>query len=378
MPLGSHLLPLLLLPLLPLQDGSVTADDSAAVEVAEDGSALEEPTPPPVAQPTEHSAAWLGIIGEPWRSLDDPGARTLPDPLRQLPGKREAVFESLASPRFFIVRHLSEVEDAIDAFVRDEEAMNRQGELIPLADRVLEGANGETLVFDCEWTWNSLTARVSAIYVPIESGRVRSLWLVTTEDTPFETLQAELEAALMRHDEPSGPAPPASYSALLNDHAISFDLRITDEIRLQPVEMVEADHADFVHQILEENTEFLGSHTRQWQDEDHGTKLSYQIVVHDLNLGPDPAFVHWLSSVFQLFLREDEEEGDVPVELIHLENARTEIVDDETLKRHFVNNRRASQAGVILEVVLPRSPYARARRLSWVRLERTGRFPAFE
>ena len=272
-----------------------------------------------------------------------------------------------------MLQKLGHREDAIDAFVQDEESMNRPGgELIPLADRALEGMDGEPLVFDCEWIWGSITSRISAIYVPIESGRLRSLWLVTAEDTPFETLQAELEATLLRLDEPSTPALPERYSALLNDHTISFNLCFADEIRLRPVEMVEADHADFVHQILAENTEFFGSHARQWQDEERGTKLSYQVVVHDLNLGPDPAFLHWLSSVFQLYLREDKEKGDVPVELIHLERARTEVVDDQTLKRHFENNVRASAAGVILEVVLPRSPYARARRLSWVRAKEDG------
>jgi hypothetical protein len=345
---GSNLLPFLLLPLLSFS----LAGTSVPEEV-----------------PTEYSPAWLGVLDETWRSLDNPGASTLPEPMRRLVGRKEAIFESITESRLFFVRTFADCEMPIDAFVGDEEVMNSEGEFIPLADRALEGANGEMISFDCEWVRDSVTARISALYTFTASGEVRSLWLMAADDTPFEELQAELQAIVERFEEGPGQSLPESYTAILNGHQLSFNVSVADEIQLQPVESIDADHALFVTDVMEANPQFQSSHTRQWRDEERDVMLSYQVVSHDLSIGPDRAFVQWLSTNFQIFLREDERKWDIPVELIHLEEARTEVVDDETLEQHIQNNLRGPQVGVVLEIVIPRSPYARVCRLSWSRLQ---------
>ena len=387
MPIGSPLLPLLLLPFLSVDDPPQPADDPPAPQEtaddattdphaghgAPDAMADEEEEPfIATAQPTEQRARWFTLAGEEWRSVDDPGAYTLPKVLTTLGGVREGVFAAVDAPRYLLIRRWSECAEVIDAFIPDEEAMNREGEFIPVADRPLDVPGGEAIAFDCEWNVKEFSARIAALYVPEKDGSILALWLVSADDTPFEKLQKELSGWMKRYGRAEKLDDPVLYSAILSEHELSFRLSAKKAFDFQPRDVVTADHANFMLQIDEANPEFLISFARQWHDEKRGIHLSYQLAGTDVNLGPSNPFVHWLSGVFQRIMRVDKDKGDIPIELIHLEDARTEVVSDEELKAHFENNERAPEAGVILKVMLPRSPYARVCRLQWPQTEPDG------
>jgi hypothetical protein len=371
MPLGSLLLPLLLLSLPSLQDAEEAADapakEPAPVEAAEKAEEKKR-----VAPPTEQRTIWLSLVGDSWRSLDDPGANSLPKALRELSGSREGVFEAIDAPRYLLIRRLSGCEMAIDAFMLDEEAMMRAGEFVPLDDSHLDTPRGEGIAFDCEWNRDALAARVSAVYVPDGSDGVYGLWLITTDNTPFRKMRAQLSSLLERSWKSDKIETPGAYSAILNGHELSFKLGVGNAIRFRPLETFVSGHADFMQQIEEANPEFLISYARQWRDEKRGVILSYQIAGTDVNLGPTTPFVQWLAGVFQQLRRVDKDKGDIPLELIHFEDARTEVVSDEELKQHYENNERAPEAGVILKVILPRSPYARVCRMNWTEPQEDG------
>jgi hypothetical protein len=367
MSLGIHSLPFMLLSILPLQEVDNPSDQGQVTEPSEDLPAAEVVVDPPAPVPTELSPVWLGVPDESWRPLDDPGAVTLPDPLLKLEGKREAAYEAISSSCLLLVRSFPSGTTGIDAFVADEEVMGRTGEFIPVADGELESASGRALTFDCEWTWLSLTARVSTLYAQSPTGEWISLWIISADLAPFEELQAVLAETLARFNERDGLAALDRYSAYLNGHEFSFNLNIDDQLQLQPTGAIDGQHARLLAGVLELNVTMLGSHARQWRDEKRGVTLSYQILSHDVAMGPKTPFVEWLGSGLQSELRVDVNKGDTPIELIHLENARTETVSDEALEKHYKNCERTDGPGVILEVYLPQSPLARACRLRWRR-----------
>jgi len=323
------------------------------------------------------SARWLQAVDATWRPLDDPNHEAQPVAVRKLSPILEAAFESTLGPRLLIARDLGVHESPIDAFVPDEEAMVKHGELIPVSDRPVEIAGQEALALDCEWSYEGGASRVAALYSRAESGTVRSLWLVTTEDVGFEELQAELTSTLQRFLKTTEPASTDVYSATLLGHEISFHLRAVEEavtngegsvehaIVLAPVAQPREDDAAFIALIAEANPQFDTAVVRQWADAERGVSLSYQVFATDLSLGPESQFVRWLAGVYQQAQRVDEERGDVPVELIHNPEAKTRVVADDVVEAHYKNNARAPDGGVILKVFLPRSPFAGICRLRW-------------
>ncbi len=372
MPLGSYL-PFLLLPLLPVQDGSVSPELPAVQEVepldqTEQASEVEveaeADTPQPV--PTEYTCGWLSAVGSSWLPLDDPSAHVLPEPLLRLKGVRDGLFESSNSSSLLLIRNLAELQTQVDGFMADEEVLALQGEFMPLEDRSIDGISGPSTAFDCEWKFGELATRVATLYVTTPEGLILALWIVTLSDRPFLEMQQELEGIATRYLKGEG-APLTRYTARINAHEIAFSLGTGPDLTLLPLPEIDLEHSTTSQSIRRVNPSFLVSFNRQWADAKSGISLSYQVVQHDLGFGPPNPFVHWIAGVYQSAVRGDIDKGDAPRELLHLEQVRTEVISDEAMARHYKNCQRTRDVGVILEVLLPRSPYARVCRLNWAR-----------
>ena len=91
-----------------------------------------------------------------------------------------------------------------------------------------------------------------------------------------------------------------------------------------------------------------------------------QVFRLDRSLGPREPFMRWLASHIQVLVRRNKDDGDAPVELLHLPEAQTTIVSQEEIDHHYANNKRAPDAGVILATFIPRSPFANACRIRFV------------
>lgn len=308
---------------------------------------------------------------EDWISIDDPDYARLPIALRSLPHEEQAIFESSEKPWFLIARRVRLESDGFAVFAADEKQMSRHGEFIPKDEDIAEVKGGEAIQFEAEWEQQGTKSRILALYSPDRTSDGETLlavWLIAPEEFSARRMLPELKSCL--RDLRKGFAPPTedTYASLLNGHALSFALRAgrgRNALSLESVEAPAPGDGFFFESIAAKYKQFHTSIARNWRDDGRDLTLSYQVYQYDVGLAPKVPFLYWIAESLQLALRTNKDEGDVPIELLHLENALTSVVSDEEVRHHYGNNKRAPDAGVILQTFLPRSPYARACSLRW-------------
>ena len=310
-----------------------------------------------------------------WIAVDDPDLSRIPTALRFLPNEEQAVYESAKKPWILIARRVSLVSDAVAAFAEDEKVMSKRGKFVPVDEDYMEIRGGEAAYFECEWELKGHRSRILAVYAPAEGDALHVLWIIAPESDAARKLRPELKACLRDLRKSLKPPTEATYGSILNGHALSFALRTgrgRNTISLESIARPNENDAAFFEHITAKHKHLHTAISRNWRDDNRDLDLSYQIYQTDTALGPKAPVVHWLAEQLQVFVRRNKDDGDVPVELLHIEDARTSIVSAEEVAHHYGNNRRAPDAGVILRTFLPRSPYARACRLRWTD-EKTGR-----
>ncbi len=306
-----------------------------------------------------------------WIPLDGPGAGRLPAALTALPAAARRAFEHPQRPAVLLVRRHAPgpvEQELIELFVADEEALALPDEFVVIGDAFLEAGGTEALALHVEWTREERPAHVATLYVPHAEGAL-SLWLLTTEELDFETLTDELATLAPAFHTGLDPFQLTRYRGIANDHLVGFSLVFEDRygarIALTPADGPTAADRVFQDGTREANPDFEGGYPADWSHREHGLTLSYQLIQMDVGLGRKEPYVHWLAGSLQSSLRGDPDDGDVPVELLHAPDARTVVVSDAEVARHYANNRRAPDSGVILETFLPRSPYAQFCRLRY-------------
>ncbi len=307
-----------------------------------------------------------------WIAIDDPDLARLPIALRQLPSVERVVYEGAKRPWFLIARRLTaagstDEADAVAAFAADEKKMGPHGEFIPIDEEYTEIRGGQATLFESEWTQDGEASRILAAYAAGDDGALYAFWIVAPKSESERKLLSELKACMRELRRSLKPPTGDTYASLLNGHALSFALRTgrgRNTISLESV--ADAGDAAFFDMIVEKHKWVHADIARDFRDEARGLSLSYQIYQADTGFGPKVPFLHWVAERLQASIRRNKDEGDTPVELLHMENARTAVVTPEELARHYAQNQRAPEAGVILQTFVPRSPFARACRLRWV------------
>lgn len=315
-----------------------------------------------------HESAGGPRVEGAWVPLDDPAEASFPTALRGLPAEAEQAYEAAGGDALLIARQL-EGDLPVEAFMADEELVTAAAELVPLEERAFEAPGGEGLVFGCTLTRAETALSVTALYAPRAEHGLLALWLVERAGADFETSASTLEALVPRFASSVVPAHAPRYRTILLDHEVSFALTGgsgDSAFSLQPAPAPRAADLDVLEDELAKHPTFAGAAVRQWADPERGLELSFQVLRADVALGIKDPVVHHVAESLQNLLRpEPEEEGHVPIELLHVEDARTRVVSDEEVADHYARNQRAAEAGVILQVYLPRSPYARVARLRW-------------
>jgi hypothetical protein len=303
-----------------------------------------------------------------WIAVDDPDLARLPAALRSLPNAEQVVYESAKNPWFLIARRVRLEGDGVAAFAADDKVMRGRGDFVVTSDDRLEVRGSPAFLFECEWELQGERSRILALYdAEVEEDVLHALWIVAPESVPTRKLLTEVKICFFELRSSLKPDTDETYASILNGHALSFSLksgRGRNAIELESVDRTGENDTLFFESVLAKNR-LPADVVRNWRDEDRDLSLSYQIFQTDMGFGPRSPFLHWIAAKLQLFVRGDRDDGDAPVELLHLENARTTVVTEEELERHYANNRRAPESGVILETFVPRSPYARACRLRW-------------
>jgi len=329
---------------------------------------------PSVALPLAHHAGdaeshrWSGFHAgfNDWIPIDDPELIRLPASLRLLPHASRAAFESTKADWFLLARRVPDSGGFEAAFAADEAVLSRQGELVPIDEAYLTIRGIDTLFLECDWEKDGASMKVAGLYASSSEGELTVLWIAAAADVSSKGVLSELKSCFRGLLDSFEPSASDTYRSILNRHQVSFGLRSgrgRDALVLQPAQTVPAADRAFLDRTLAANPWLVAGVVRNWRDAEHGVSLSLQVFQRDTGLGPQDPFVVWLASQLQLFVRGDEADGDVPVELIHLEGARTWVVTEEELDWHYANNKRAPDAGVILRTFVPASPFARACRL---------------
>ena len=318
----------------------------------------------PMAPGPLHPAAGAGF--DDWIPIDDPDLVRLPRALRSLPHEERCAFQSEKSPWFLLARRVSNAGGFAAAFGEDEAALSRQGKFIPIDEEYFNIRGVEALFLECEWESGGTAMRAGGLYAPGKGDLLTVLWIAAPSGAHPKSLLTELKSCYRSLRTSFEPAPSDVYRALLNDHEISFELRSgrgRDSIHLEPApETPTSDRAFFEH-TTEKHQRYAAAIVRNWRDEGRGVTLSMQVYRADVSLGPRSPFLVWVAGQLQAFVRVNAELGDAPVELLHLENALTSVVSQEEIERHYENNKRAPDSGVILETFIPRSPFAPACRI---------------
>ncbi len=321
---------------------------------------LAAPTVSP-PQASGQAAADATDFGAMWTPLDDPDADPLPQALRDLPNVARSVFRKRGAPRFLLARQLAAGASPFDAFVADEEHMTQFGEFFPETDDVVELAEREVVVFGCDWTNFDVAARIAAAYAETDDGAVRSVWVVGAQSEDPDSLSADAVEALRDLLHTLNPTSGTTHRAILMQHDLSFSLGAG----MKSVDTPREIDTKFFKAITVVNPQFSAGIVRQWEDEAAGASLSYQVLATNTGLGPKDPFVYFLAGQLQTYERGNPDDGDAPIEVLFAPEVETRVIDDAELARHFASNKRAPDAGVILEVYLPKFPFARVCQLRW-------------
>ena len=308
-----------------------------------------------------------------WIPVVDPELRELPAAVRGLDFSERRVYQSRTGPRVLVVRRHLEEEYLVDAFMADEEKMMSWGEFVPVGDMQFDIDGREVFASDCEWTLDDAASRVSALYTYDDEDTVLSLWLVDSALTEFDPLRDEVEAAVSVFAATIEPPQEGDFEAVLLKHVIGFGAHVAGGppsgdsaggLHFVPAEPRPGD-TSFFDAVTGVNPQFEAATLGRWLDPERDVSLTLQVFMTDTGLGPKEPFVDWVASQVQVWRRVDRDKGDAPIEIIHVPTTTTSVISDAEVARHYANNERAPEAGVILQTYLPKTPFCRAARLRW-------------
>jgi len=317
--------------------------------------------------------AVVGHVGGPprvdfddWIPIDDPDLQRLPGALRLLPHTERAAFESVKAPWFLLARRVPDTGGFAEAFAADEAVLSKHGKFIPIDEDYFKIRGVEALFLECEWQKGEASMRAAGLYAPGADGQLTVLWIAAPAGAHPRSQLTELKACYRSLRLSFEAESSDVYRSILNGHELSFELRSgrgRKAVLLERVPAADAADRAFFDRTTAAHGWLVADIARNWRDEDRGLSLSMQLFRMDTGLGPKAPFILWVADLLQAFVRRNKDEGDAPVELLHLENARTRVVSQEEIEHHYANNRRAPDAGVILKTFIPRSPFARACRI---------------
>ncbi len=312
-------------------------------------------------------ASLLTFLNAPtgWIPLDDPGQSRVPSGLVQLPQRAMQAYESASGMAVLLVREL-DGGDVFETFMADEEVVSKSYSFVPVDERPFETERGEGMLFECEVTIDGCAGRAVALYVPSDIG-LTSIWMLDAGEASLAEL-GDAAIALVPQlaatvELEQGPR----HASIVLSHRLSFALAFGEgdtAVALAPAEARAEDVEFFAHELAT-HPSFTGTDARHWADPARGITLSYQLLQGDHSLGLKEPLLHHIAEELQKHERISVDEGDYPLELIHIPDAQTIVVSDAEVERHYLNNKKAAEAGVILQTYLERSPFANAVRMRW-------------